>query len=303
MSGFSLKLSVSTVGDATLVSPTRGHPLASAATRPGTAGFLAGRLTRWIRQVSLYGYPREPEPVDDDESPAPAPGTYLGAGVIPAQRPAVGNEPVSPAEASGRHRIGMPEINGAGPDDFAWLRPPLEQPGFGPSPTMGQPAVSRPSPAMGQPIVAPPVSGAPVSASPISAAPVQTGPSAAGPYGADPSAAGPHAAGRAAGGGSPMAGAPVAAPAASALMAPPAPATRASASPTETDAALAALLDEPEIQPWDRRPLLVVIASVIVLVLIGIAAGVATASLAQPNGGVSGVSWREPDPGATPGEG
>ncbi len=39
MSGFSVKLSVSTVGEATLVSPTSSHPLASAATPPGEAGF------------------------------------------------------------------------------------------------------------------------------------------------------------------------------------------------------------------------------------------------------------------------
>ena len=54
----------------------------------------------------------------------------------------------------------------------------------------------------------------------------------------------------------------------------------------------------PEIQPWDRRPLLVVIASAIVLVLIGILSGVVTATLASnPR-----ASWHEGEP-AEPGEG
>ncbi len=248
--------------------------------------------------MSLYGYPREPEPVDDDESLAPAPGSYAGTGVIPAQRPAIATEPVSPAEAPGRHRSGMPGTNGAGPGEFAWLRPPQEQPGFGPSPSMGQPAVFGPSPAMGQPIVAPPVSGAPVSASPISAAPAQAPPVAGLPAASAYVASPP---------GSPMTAPAKAGPTASALtsasLVRSEPTTRSSVPPAETEAALAALLDEPEIQPWDRRPLLVVIASVIVLILIGIAAGIATASLTEPGGGVSGVSWREPDPGATQGAG
>jgi hypothetical protein len=213
--------------------------------------------------VSLYGYPRDPEPMDDDESSPPAPGTYAGTGVIPAQRPAVVSEPVSSAESSGRHRTARPETNGNGPE-FAWLRPPPERPGFGPSPTMGQPTVFGPSPAMGQPLVPAP---APVPAAPVSAA-----------------LASP---------------APVQAP--RVVRAAPEPTARVSAPPSETEAALAALLDEPDVQPWDRRPLLVVIASVIVLVLIGIAAGVVSASVVDPPDGVTGVSWRDADSGTTQG--
>ena len=104
-----------------------------------------------------------------------------------------------PGPASrGRHRTGEPRrgtrpappcdarVQRSRPHEFAWLRPPEERPGFGPSPTMGQPAVLGPSPAMGQPLVPPPVSGAPVSASPVSASPVSPSPVMAPPTLAPP---------------------------------------------------------------------------------------------------------------------
>jgi hypothetical protein len=48
-------------------------------------------------------------------------------------------------------------------------------------------------------------------------------------------------------------------------------------------------LDVPEIQPWDRRPLMVVLAAAAVLVLVAILSGVASANLFRPT-----VSWQEP---------
>lgn len=63
--------------------------------------------------------------------------------------------------------------------------------------------------------------------------------------------------------------------------------------------------DEPEIPPWDRKPLLVVIAASVVLVLIGIVSGVVTAAVAASPEAV----WRDagsaptPDPEAEPSEG
>lgn len=62
-----------------------------------------------------------------------------------------------------------------------------------------------------------------------------------------------------------------------------------------------AAADVPEIPPWDRKPLFVVIAASIVLVLIGILAGVVTAAVAS----APVAQWRDagsstPEPGATP---
>lgn len=59
--------------------------------------------------------------------------------------------------------------------------------------------------------------------------------------------------------------------------------------------------DGPEIQPWDRRPLLVVIASAVVLVLIGILSGVVTATLAStPLATWHEQQQSEPDSGSGP---
>jgi hypothetical protein len=59
--------------------------------------------------------------------------------------------------------------------------------------------------------------------------------------------------------------------------------------PMPSDEDIAALIDEPEIVPWDRKPLLVVIATVIVLVLIGVIAGFVTAKLVDS----PSASWRD----------
>jgi hypothetical protein len=84
--------------------------------------------------------------------------------------------------------------------------------------------------------------------------------------------------------------------------APPLPArtvTPAKARPPEivvpTEAAIAALLDEPEVVPWDRKPLLIVIATAIVLVLIGVAAAFVTAAVVGP---ARIASWRDHQPAA-----
>jgi len=59
--------------------------------------------------------------------------------------------------------------------------------------------------------------------------------------------------------------------------------------------------DGPEIQPWDRRPLLVVIASAVVLVLIGIVSGMVTMALASsPRAAWHEGESAEPDPGSVP---
>ena len=50
-------------------------------------------------------------------------------------------------------------------------------------------------------------------------------------------------------------------------------------------------LDEPEIPPWDRKPLLVVIAAAVVLVLISIVSGVVSAAIFAPSMPVA--SWRD----------
>ena len=226
--------------------------------------------------MSLYGYPREPEPLDDEESLPPAAGGYAGTGVIPAQRPAFATEPVSPAELSGRHRSAGPQTNGhATGDEFAWLRPSDERPELGPSP-MGQPMLGQPmlgQPMLGQPMMGQPLSAAPVSPTPVSPVPMPPDPTPARvPAPAHPAAR------------------PLVAP-----QAVPEPTTRISVPPPETEAALAALLDEPDVVPWDRRPLLIVIASAIVLVLIGVAAGVVSAAVAEPRGDRPGVSWQDPD--------
>ncbi len=52
-----------------------------------------------------------------------------------------------------------------------------------------------------------------------------------------------------------------------------------------------AYLDEPEIPPWDRKPLLVVIAAAAVLVLISIVSGVVSAAIFAPSMPVG--SWRD----------
>jgi hypothetical protein len=145
---------------------------------------------------------------------------------------------------------------------------------------MGQPAVFGPSPAMGQPLVSAPAPVS-VSAAPASPAPVQASRIAQAP---------------------PEVQAPRTVPT-QVTQARPEPTTRVTVPPPETEAALAALLDEPDVQPWDRRPLMVVIASVIVLVLIGIAAGVVSASVVESPDGVTGVSWVDPGSGTTQGAG
>lgn len=68
--------------------------------------------------------------------------------------------------------------------------------------------------------------------------------------------------------------------------------------PSEAD--IAALLDEPEIVPWDRRPLLIVIAAAAVLVLIGLLSGFVATKFADP----PTASWRDAPPSTAPtGEG
>ena len=57
-------------------------------------------------------------------------------------------------------------------------------------------------------------------------------------------------------------------------------------------------LDEPEIPPWDRKPLMVVIVAAAVLVLISIISGVVSAAMFAPSMPVA--SWR--DPGSQPTE-
>lgn len=221
--------------------------------------------------MSLYGYPREPEPLDDEESLPPAPGGYAGTGVIPAQRPSFATGPVSPAEPAGRHSA--PQANGhATGEEFAWLRTSGERPAVTSPAPMGQPVMGQPPASHGSPL---PVSAIPVSPVPVSPVMGSPGPTPAGVR--VPAAPGPAA--RPA---MPSAGVPE-------------PTTRVSVPPPETEAALAALLDEPDIVPWDRRPLLVVIASAIVLVLIGVAAGVVSAAVAEPREDRPGVSWQEPD--------
>jgi hypothetical protein len=62
--------------------------------------------------------------------------------------------------------------------------------------------------------------------------------------------------------------------------------------------------DGPDIQPWDRRPLLIVLAAAAALVLVAVISGVASANLFRPD-----IAWQAPrgtgttppTPGATPG--
>ncbi len=56
-------------------------------------------------------------------------------------------------------------------------------------------------------------------------------------------------------------------------------------------------LDVPDIPPWDRKPLLVVVAAAVVLVLISVIAGAVSATIFTPNTPVA--SWREPGSGPT----
>jgi hypothetical protein len=82
--------------------------------------------------------------------------------------------------------------------------------------------------------------------------------------------------------------------------------------PQAPDAVRAAILawndpeaDTPEIQPWDRRPLLVVLAAAAVLVLVAVVSGAASANLFRP----TRAAWQtarptagaKPSPGPTPG--
>jgi hypothetical protein len=60
--------------------------------------------------------------------------------------------------------------------------------------------------------------------------------------------------------------------------------------PEDAEATLTALVEGPEVAPWDRKPLIVVIVSAIVLVLIGVIAGVVTVALVEPGG--AAASWR-----------
>ena len=60
--------------------------------------------------------------------------------------------------------------------------------------------------------------------------------------------------------------------------------------------------DDPEIPPWDRRPLMIVIAAGVILVLIGILAGVASAAYFNP--GQTIATWHPAGSGAgTPAQG
>jgi hypothetical protein len=148
---------------------------------------------------------------------------------------------------------------------------PAVPPGFGPSPSMGQPAVPPgfgPSPSMGQPVV-PPGFGPSLSmgqaAAPLTApVPVRTERSAPDEPQAYPRAA--HAAAVS-----------------------PAPDVRAS--PAE----IAALLDEPDVVPWDRRPLLIVIATGIALVVIGVISALVTIALVHQR---PSASWQDSPPAA-----
>jgi Bacterial capsule synthesis protein PGA_cap len=166
-----------------------------------------------------------------------------------------------------------------------------ERPAFGPSPSMGQPAV---------PMAAPPASAAP----PVTSAPPASPVSAAPPVSATARVPGTE---RPAFGPSPSMGqpaVPVAAPATPQPVAAAEPATVPAQPPRVTRPAplRPTITDEPEIPPWDRRPLLIVIAAAAVLVLIGIISGVIAAAIAS----APAATWREPgsqstaDPGAPP---
>ncbi len=285
-------------------------------------------MTRWIRLVSLYGYPREPD-ATGDETPAPheAPGRISSepvavpgvtpsalppepllpafppgfvedpypsvAGRIPGQRPGPVTEPVptaveSPATASaeglsGRHSgsAGSEHAGPGGEDGFPWLRsaepeqpvsggpsPAAEAPGSGPSPSMGQPTVPAerppvgPSPGMGQPSL-------PLGQPPAAKLPSRPEP---GPQVADRTVTDPPSA---------------------------VTATPASAKPGLEQ--FDVLPEERQIPPWDRRPLMIVLATAVALVLVGIVSGMVSASLSRPAGG--GAFWHDaesdPQPGPT----
>ena len=286
--------------------------------------------------MSLYGYPREPEPSADEEYfvvppapetvPPPAPllpsdppgftelppypnghGAYSNGEAVPGPRRVPEAEFAPPMESSGafgdsldagwqvvtgrpseaptepgwhdlvprsvdpgsgRHRtVGADDVEAVDEESgFRWLGG--DQPGFGPSPRLGQPTVEPPgfgpSPSMGQPAVPFGVPGIPATRS----APVE-------PPTNPPAPAHVHVAR-----GDRTFGRAATMPGRSAPTGP-------------SDAEIAALLDEPEAVPWDRRPLMIVIATAIVLVLIGVVSAFVTAWLVGPT---ETPSWHEETP-------
>jgi hypothetical protein len=227
-------------------------------------------------------------------------------------------QPTLPPEAPGAFgpspSMGQPAVPPAGFGPSPTMGQPAVRPaGFGPSPSMGQPAAYEPSPPFGQPAVSPSVFGQPAApqaaAAPVPApeipAPAGFGPS---PRMGQPAVSMEAAAAESVGVRLNEAGLPVrpvpgrrvsdaAGAERSARVAAPPVVTPAPA-PAKLD--LAAVIDEPpEIPPWDRRPLMIVLAFAAALVLVGVASGFVGAALFDRLG--PKVSWGNLTPSPSPG--
>ena len=244
--------------------------------------------------MSLYGYPREPQASDDDAAEPPAlPQRIPGPRPAPETDTAAGSTGFSWLGDSGRprgarHRAGDEDASAADlavgdrtGDEIRW-GPAAEPPVAAPEATLAPEAMlapprlaSPPSPPLGVPVLGQPAPGQPLLGPPPLAPPPTAPPSPA------PSPA-------------PLAlGQPPLPPLPATSSDPAAPNTdRVATAPREAPTTSAPgrsveltpmPLDEPDIPPWDRRPLLVVIAAALVLVLIGVAAGVLTSVLVEPD--------------------
>jgi hypothetical protein len=281
--------------------------------------------------VSVPGAPASPgSPPQPLLPPDPEARTYPSvADLIPMQRPASDSEPVmvpSGPAPNGVPPVG-PTLDGVAPDDldqssgFDWLHPSprptappewraADQPSAPPAPALPDwratdHSPGAPAPAPGAPAPAAPAPSGPALSTPVprerpgfGPSPTMGQPAYGGPFGGDdPERATPDRTAIATSTDRDLAGG---AP-------PPSLTPPAASTPSLTPPPVISLppisVDEPGIPPWDRKPLLVVIASAVVLVLIGIISGVVTAAVASS----PVASWRDagsqpaPDPGATPG--
>jgi hypothetical protein len=229
--------------------------------------------------VTLYGYARDPSAPEPEQSSAH----------VPQPRP------VEDAEASD---LWGDEAFGPSSLDDAYAPSPLDAPSpFG---TYSDPLFERVDPPEPIELPAAPATVSARVSMPTSLAPVQAGPP---PVSAVPS---PYAPAEPLDSFAPVDSFdPFVPPRGSAE-----PPTQAPSEAADLQAVLAwaddALAPEtPEIQPWDRRPLLVVLAAAAALVLVAVVSGAASAALFRPTPaswqGPNGQASAEPSPGGTQG--
>jgi hypothetical protein len=238
--------------------------------------------------VSLYGYPREPEPTDGESPDSRVPQQRVAS--EPVAVPAVPSDPLFGALPDATQRVPVAPVSQVpqvpsvpSPSVPPFPIPPFPVPPFPVpqppvAPVFGQPAGDVPSfPEPGFPSFGGsfPAFEVPAKTEPSSAPPSSAPPSSVPPRSTPPPERASHRV--------PEAAAP--------LVDVDAIEVPAMSLDDEIDAAM----DEPPIPPWDRKPLVVVIAAAAVLVLIAILSGVASAEIFGPDTPPA-ATWREPQP-------